>query len=91
MNEVLAILGGALATTYLVAGVFFLKFWRRTRDRLFLSFAGAFFLLAINQVLAQLIDADDPRRGLSYLLRVVGFLLILLAIFDKNRSARRPR
>ncbi|MES2304272.1 MAG: DUF5985 family protein [Gemmatimonadota bacterium] len=88
MSAAIAFLAGAVTTTYIIAGVFFLKFWRRTRDRLFLSFAGAFLLLALNQALADLIEVDDPRRGLAYLLRVVGFLLILYAIAEKNLGAR---
>lgn len=91
MTNFVDFLAGAVACTYAVAGVFFLKFWRRTRDRLFLSFACAFALLAINQVLVDRIDVDDGHRGLVYLLRVVGFLLILYAIVAKNMEARRPR
>lgn len=82
-------LSGALTLGFLVAAVFFLRFWRRTSDRLFLAFAVAFFLLAVNQALAQWLGAADERVGYTYLLRVIGFVLILLAIVDKNLSRGR--
>ena len=81
-------LSGAVSMGFIVAAVFFLRFWRRTYDRLFLAFAVAFFLLALNQGLALWIGAADERVGYTYLLRVIGFVLILLAIIDKNLSRR---
>ena len=90
MDIVVAYLGGAVTLGYLVAGAFFLKFWRKTRDRLFLAFGVAFgLLLAVNQILATAIDAGDERVIYAYLLRVLGFVLILAAIVDKNLSMRR--
>lgn len=82
-------LAGALTLGFLVAALFFLRFWRKTRERLFLAFAVAFFLLALNQALAQSLGAADERVGYTYLLRVLGFVFILSAIVDKNLRARR--
>ena len=82
-------MAGAVTLGYLVATVFFLRFWRKTCDRLFLAFASAFALLAFNQALAQWLGAADERVGYTYLLRVIGFVLILAAIIDKNISRRR--
>ena len=79
---------GAATVAYLVAGVYFLRFWRKTRDRLFLSFA--FWLLALNQTIVSLLGAADERSGYAYILRVVGVLLILFAIVRKNLSSERP-
>ncbi|MGH8670110.1 MAG: DUF5985 family protein [Burkholderiales bacterium] len=84
-------LAGATALGYALATVFFLRFWRATRDRLFLAFATAFALLAANQVLAALIEAGDERTPFVYSLRVLGFLLILAAIVDKNLLATSRR
>jgi peptidoglycan/LPS O-acetylase OafA/YrhL len=81
-------LAGAVTLGYVVAGVFFLRFWRRTADRLFLAFAVAFSLLALNQGLAQWLGAADESVGYTYLLRVLGFLLILAGIVDKNLRSR---
>ncbi len=89
MDIVVTFLSGAVTLGYLVAGTFFLKFWRKTRDRLFLAFGVAFGLLSINQVLATAIGAGDESVVYAYLLRVLGFVLILAAIVDKNLSMRR--
>ena len=77
-------LSGAVTMGYLVATGFFVRFWRKTADRLFMAFALAFLLLALNQGLAQWLGAADERLGYTYLLRVLGFVLILAAIIDKN-------
>jgi len=82
-------LSGAVTLGYVVAMLFFLRFWKRTADRLFLAFGVAFALLALNQALAQWLGAADERVGYTYLLRVLGFVLILAAIIDKNVSRRR--
>jgi hypothetical protein len=86
---VIEFLSGALTLGCIVAAVFFLRFWRRTSDRLFLAFAIAFFLFALNQALAQWLGAADERVGYAYLLRLIGFVLILGAIVDKNVSRRQ--
>lgn len=82
-------LSGAVTLGYVVAMLFFLRFWKRTADRLFLAFGVAFALLALNQALAQWLGAADERVGYTYLLRVLGFVLILAAIVDKNVSQGR--
>lgn len=82
-------MSGALTMGLLLSALFFARFWRKTADRLFLGFAVAFVLLAVNQALAQWLGAADERVGYTYLLRVLGFVLILAAIVDKNLS--RPR
>jgi hypothetical protein len=82
-------LAGAVTLGYSVAAVFFLRFWRKTADRLFLAFAAAFVLLAVNQVLAAVLEFGDERTPYVYSLRVLGFLLILWAVIDKNLSGRR--
>ena len=80
----IAFLGGAVTLGYLVGGLFFLRFWRRTRDRLFLAFAIAFALFALNQGLVHLLEVVREPWSFVYALRVVGFLIILGAILDKN-------
>ena len=85
-------LSGAVTLGFLVAAGFFARFWRQTFDRLFLAFAAAFVLLALNQALAQWLGAADERVAYTYLLRVLGFILILAAILDKNlRQKERKR
>jgi len=76
-----AFLSGALVMAYVVAGCFFLRFRRDTGDRLFTFFAAAFWLLAIQRVIVTL--AHPPET--IYLLRALAFVLIIIAIIDKNR------
>jgi hypothetical protein len=84
-----AFLAGMIAMAHLVAGLFFVKFWRRTRDRLFLAFAIAFWLLGLNQALVGLSGAPPEDQGVYYILRLLGFLLIIVAIVAKNLADRR--
>lgn len=77
-------LGGLIAMTFAVIGVFFLKFWRRTRDALFIAFGVAFWLLALNQALLAVNLVPSEERSWTYLLRVAAFVLIMLAIVRKN-------
>lgn len=80
------LISGAILMGYLVAGLFFLKFWRHTRDRLFLIFAVAFVLLGIQRLALVLTrEMVESQTGL-YVLRLFAFLLILAAIVDKNRK-----
>jgi hypothetical protein len=82
-------LSGAVTLGYLVAAAFFLCFWRKTADRLFLAFAAAFALFAFNQGLAFALTVVSEPWSLVYALRVIGFLVMLGAIVDKNvRSGR---
>jgi len=77
-------LAGAVTMAYLVATIFFLRFWVRARDVLFLTFAAAFFLLAVNQGLIGIYGSTTETRAAFYSLRLVGFLLIIAAIVRKN-------
>jgi hypothetical protein len=82
-------LAGAVSMGFLVAALFFARFWRTTGDRFFLAFAVAFVLLAVNQALAQWLGAADERVSYTYLVRVLAFVIILAAIVDKNLSRKR--
>ena len=83
-------LAGALTLSYIIAAVYFVHFWKRTSDRLFLAFAAGFALLALNQLTVFALGVNDERHNYAYILRVLGFVLILAAIIDKNLH-RRPR
>ena len=76
----------------IVAGVMFFKFWFRTRDGLFLSFAIAFWILAVDWVvLAMLrffVANPSEHNALVYSVRLLAFVIILVGIVAKNRSSR---
>lgn len=78
-------LAGGAAMGFLVCGLFFLRFWRRTRDELFLAFALAFALLGIGQAAVALSKIPVEEKGALYLIRLCAFLVILFAIYRKNR------
>jgi membrane-associated PAP2 superfamily phosphatase len=80
-------LSGAVALGFAVCALFFLRFWRRTREELFLAFALAFLLLGTGQTILALANIPTEERGSVYLIRLAAFLLILIAIYRKNRSA----
>ncbi len=80
------IISGAIFMGYAVVGLFFYRFWHDTRDRLFLIFASAFWILGLQRLALVLTrDVLETQTGL-YLVRLAAFLLILLAIIDKNRK-----
>ena len=80
-------LSGSVTFGFLLAALFFLRFWRRTRDGLFLAFATAFLLLGMGQGLLALANIPVEERSWIYLFRLVAFGLILVAIVRKNRRA----
>jgi Gpi18-like mannosyltransferase len=70
---------------FAAVGLFFLRFWSRSDDVFFALFAAAFWLFAVNQGVVGLLGFSDSE-GLAYLLRLVGFVLIIFAIVSKNRA-----
>jgi uncharacterized membrane protein HdeD (DUF308 family) len=79
---------GVIVTSSLVAAAFFWKFWRQTRDTLFLAFAAAFLVEGINRLSFLFVDSPDEGRPAIYVVRLVAFLLILTAIVRKNWASR---
>jgi hypothetical protein len=84
MNDFLA---GAISMGYAIAALMFLKFWRRTREGLFLAFSAAFLLLGLNQALLTFTRVPVEERSSLYLIRLAAFMLIILAFWVKNRRA----
>ena len=87
MSNLLPFLAGAVSLGFLVIGLFFLRFWRRSGDGLFLAFALAFWLLGLAQALNALADIPLEERSWLFLLRLAAFLVIVFAIWRKNRSS----
>jgi uncharacterized membrane protein len=82
---VINIIFGALFAGYAVAALFFLRFWVSTRDRLFAMFSAAFAILAVQRVALALTRTVVEDQSAFYLLRLLAFIIILVAIVDKNR------
>jgi hypothetical protein len=82
---------GAAAMASLVAAMFFFKFWRQTRDHLFLFFSLAFAVDAVTRVALGLSQVSSEDEPLFYLGRLATFGLILIAIARKNRRPPAQR
>jgi hypothetical protein len=86
MSGLGSFLSGAVTLGYLVGALFFVRFWRKSGERLFLMFAISFGLLALNQFLAFALDVISEPYSFVYGIRVLAFLLIIIAIVEKNRA-----
>lgn len=86
-----AILAGAIAMGSLVVSLFFLRFWRSTRDRFFLFFACSFFLEGVNRVLLAMHSVSSEDSPGYYLIRLLAYGLILIAILDKNNRKNKSK
>lgn len=83
-DTVVDYLAGMVTAGFLACGLFFFRFWWRSRDFLFIAFAAAFWLLALNAALVTFVPEPDEQRAWFYLLRVAAYLLIVVAIVRKN-------
>jgi hypothetical protein len=76
---------GIIVTASLTAGVYFLKFWRRTGDPLFMAFAAAFTIEGLNRITYLFLERPNEGSPAIYVVRLLAFLIILIAIVRKNR------
>lgn len=88
MNQLML---GAIGMASFVIGLFFLRFWKKTRDRFFLFFAIAFSLEALNRTVLGLNYGASENEPIHYIVRLLSFVIILIAIIDKNRIDRPRR
>jgi hypothetical protein len=85
-DHLVTLLTGVIATSSLVAALFFLRFWSRTRDRFFLVFALAFAIDGASRLLLGAIRLPNEFEPYTYLPRLLTFSLIIAAVVLKNRS-----
>ena len=83
-------MSGMVTAGYLVAALFFFRFWRRTRDSLFVNFSIAFVLFASGQFVSVWFGPHDDDTWI-FVPRLVGFVLLLVAIVRKNFSPTAPK
>lgn len=77
---------GVIVTSSLAAGAFFIKFWRQTRDLLFLGFGAAFIIEGINRLAFLFVDQPNEGDPLIYAVRLFSYVVLLAAIVHKNRA-----
>ncbi len=78
---------GAFIMASIIVSLFFVRFWKTTRDRFFLFFALSFALEGINRIIMEFTQTQD-QKPFVYILRLIAYLLIIWAIFDKNKRGR---
>jgi uncharacterized membrane protein HdeD (DUF308 family) len=83
-----AFLLGIIAINSVWAGIFFLKFWRQTRDQLFLAFGIAFIIEGLNRAAVMLAAKPNEGNPGIYVVRMISALIILGAILRKNYSTK---
>lgn len=88
IEEVLQFLYGALTVTCLVVGFFFLHYWHLQRDRFFLWFTVAFWAIGASWGGHLVLASPEESGPAVYVFRLVGFLLLIAGIVDKNRRVR---
>lgn len=79
-------LSGAMMTACYVISLFFLKFWRRTKDRIFAYFSLSFALLGVERLILGHFVLPSESQPFIYFIRLLAFILIGVAILDKNRT-----
>jgi hypothetical protein len=79
---------GVIVTAALIAAGFFLKFWRQTRDPLFLGFAIAFLIEGVNRMAFLVLEDPSGGNPVLYSIRLMSYLVILGAIAFKNTRSR---
>ena len=89
MNQVTivnAAISGGIAVAFAMIGVCFVRFWRTSRNRLFLLFAISFFLLTAERIVLVLVNPDDEFAPYIYMIRLAAFVVIIAGIVDQNRK-----
>lgn len=82
-------LSGLIVTLSLGIATFQLRYWVRSKDRLFLFFAVSFALMAVNRTALSIVADESETRTYLYVVRLIAFILIIVGIFDKNRRAKK--
>jgi uncharacterized protein DUF5985 len=79
-------IAGAMCMAALTIALFFTRFWRKTLDRFFGFFCAAFYLIALERFALVFFNASVDNQYFLYTIRLAAFVLIIIAILDKNRA-----
>ncbi|MBX5484578.1 MAG: hypothetical protein IRZ16_22370 [Myxococcaceae bacterium] len=89
-QDIAQIILGASSCAFIVAGLFFFRFWKQTRDRFFLLFSLAMYAYGVSRGSLALMDPANEDRIWLHVLRLAATVLILIAIVEKNLGKRGP-
>jgi hypothetical protein len=81
---------GAIAMACLAVGLVFLRFARKTGERLFLYFTAFFWIEAVDRTLQGLGGLTDDDLSV-YVMRAFAFAVIIAGVVDKNLPRDRGR
>ncbi len=84
-------LWGAIAALCAIAAAFFFKFWRQTRDVLFVGFALGFGTFALHWIALGLLHPGNETRHYLFFVRLLAFIFILGGVAGKNRPSAPSR
>jgi hypothetical protein len=82
-------LSGVVTIGFILAAALSLRRGREAGDRLLVAFGVALALLAANQLLALWLGYEHENVGYVYLLRVIGYLVILATLIYQRTWQRR--
>ena len=89
MIRLVAFLQAVSATAALISATIFVRYWRQSRDPLFVQFALAFAVLGVSWAILSVVNPIGDANPYVYVLRLIAFLLIIVAVVVKNREAAR--
>jgi hypothetical protein len=87
IHDLVVVLQAVNATCAWGCGLFMFRFWRQSHDRLFALLGLALWLLATSWFLLALLNPTGESRPYVYSIRMLAFLLVIVAMVDKNRNA----
>jgi uncharacterized membrane protein len=85
-ETVVVFLQAVSATLAWVSGLLFYRFWRESRDVLFVFFSAGFTVMAFAWVLLAVISPTGEARPYIYAVRLLAFLLLIAGMIQKNRN-----
>jgi hypothetical protein len=85
MANISLFLSGGIMVGFLAIGFFFFRFWQKTHDTLFATFAVSFWILALERLVLLATSPTHELRPYVYLIRFTAFMLLIVAIWNKNR------
>lgn len=80
---------GMITACNWIAATIFLRFWKQTRDRLFLFFALAFLVFGFSRLPRAFVEPDAAWTVYTYLVRFIAHASLLVAILDKNLQSAK--
>jgi hypothetical protein len=87
VNQLNIMMAGCILMASLAIAFFFMRFWKKTRDRFFAILAVSFLMLAIERFLLIFSSGFSGEHiPFIYTIRLVAFILIIYGVIDKNRS-----